>query len=116
MYKAVLYSLCSIPIEEQCQDQVEDLYKKYGTRVSGQAGRISIDLEHHHVVVQHDGVAAKLVPWELHTSMLHRRLCRFEDAGRSEIFFEKSQFPRLPVNGLLKSLVIDELLGDPGSG
>lgn|GEM_PF-6771403 len=116
MHRAVLYSLDYIPIEEQCQGQAEYLHKKYATQVSGRADRVSIDKDHHRVLVQKDGVVIQLEPWELHTSMLYKRECHFGDVLRSGEFFERAQFSRLPLNKLLKSLVIDELLGDPAGG
>jgi hypothetical protein len=113
-YREVLYSLDDIPVSEQCLHQVEDLHEEYHTKTLGRAERISTDKKQ--VVIQHNGVAVQMSPWELHTSMLYRQPCRFGAPAEIEVFFERDQFPRLPVNRLLKSLLIDELLDSTHDG
>jgi len=107
---AVLYSLSRPSEKERTLEQLKDLKKIYKTAESGYSGRVSADEAFAHVVVKHDGVALKLRPWELHESMLYKQPCKLSDPERNGIYFASDKFDRLPVNKVLKSVVLDALL------
>ena len=107
---AVCYSLMAIPIDEQCRSQAEYLRDRFQTGASGLDSRISIDSGRHEVVVAHDGVTVTMPPWELHFSMLYRQPCNFQASETGESFLAREHFECLPMNKLLKSLILDELL------
>nr|WP_257022661.1 restriction endonuclease [Pigmentiphaga litoralis] len=107
---SVLYSLSQTSERERALEQLDDLEKNYQTIKSGHAKRITTDRNFKHVIVQHDGVTLELRPWELHQSMLYKQSCALSDTERNGIYFSRDKFDYLPVNKVLKSIVLDILL------
>lgn len=107
---AVLYSLRRMSEKERTLEQLEDLQEVYQTSKSGYSNRVTSDENFEHVVVQHEGVALRLRPLELCQSMHYKQSCNLSDPERNGIYFSHEKFDFLPVNKVLKSLVLDALL------
>jgi hypothetical protein len=113
---AILYSLRRVPIEERCARQIDQLHEAYVTAKSGKSNRLAMDRGRERILIQHDGVVLEISPGEFDESMLYKQPCSLSDDDRNGIYFSRSQFSHLRTNKLLKSLVLDELLGNNING